>query len=66
MTLEIKGQERLPVGVVVERRDIDNRWIQNSWKPVAVIAGAAASDPRESWTGQPIRSDPDLALVSSR
>jgi hypothetical protein len=30
----------MALGVVVERREIDNRWQRWSWKPVAVIAGA--------------------------
>lgn len=32
---------RMPLGVVVERRELDNRWQQWSWRPVAVIPGAA-------------------------
>jgi len=30
----------MPLGVVVERREIDNRWQKYSWRPVAVIPGA--------------------------
>lgn len=30
----------MPLGVVVERREIDNRWQRFAWKPVAVIPGA--------------------------
>ena len=30
----------MPLGVVVERREIDNRWQRFTWKPVAVIPGA--------------------------
>lgn len=30
----------LPLGVVVEWREIDNRWQSHSWRPVAVIPGA--------------------------
>lgn len=42
-------QERLPLGVVVERRKIDNPWQDYSWRPVAVIPGAAPSDPEAEW-----------------
>ena len=36
----------MPLGVVVERREIDNRWQRYAWKPVAVIPGAP---PVEAW-----------------
>ena len=32
---------RMPLGVVVERRELDNRWQRFAWQPVAVIPGAA-------------------------
>jgi hypothetical protein len=38
-------QETLPLGVVLERRRIDNPWTEYSWRPVAVIAGALPRDP---------------------
>jgi hypothetical protein len=47
--LEIKGQERLPLGVVVERREIENRWIKHRWTVVAVVPGAPPLDPRAEW-----------------
>ncbi|MSO93184.1 MAG: DUF3305 domain-containing protein [Rhodospirillales bacterium] len=31
---------RLPVGVVIERRAIDNPWQDHVWRPVAVVPGA--------------------------
>jgi Protein of unknown function (DUF3305) len=31
----------MPLGVVVERREIEHRWQTHSWRPVAVIPGAA-------------------------
>ena len=43
-------QERLPLGVVVERRKIDNPWVDYAWKVVAVIAGARELDPKGDWT----------------
>jgi hypothetical protein len=37
---------RMPLGVVVERRELDNRWQRWTWRPVAVIPGAP---PVEAW-----------------
>jgi hypothetical protein len=37
---------RMPLGVVLERRELDNRWQRWAWKPVAVIPGAP---PVEAW-----------------
>jgi hypothetical protein len=37
-------RESLPVGVVVERRRIDNPWQEFAWKPVEVIPGAPACE----------------------
>ena len=37
---------RMPLGVVVERRELDNRWQRWAWKAVAVIPGAP---PVEEW-----------------
>lgn len=34
-------QESMPLGVVVERREIDNPWQDHSWSAVAVMPGAA-------------------------
>ncbi len=34
----------LPVGVIVERREIDNPWQKWRWRPVAVLTGAAPTD----------------------
>ena len=34
----------MPLGVVVERREIDNRWQRWRWRPVAVIPGAGEVD----------------------
>lgn len=30
----------MPLGVVVERRELDNRWQRFAWQPVAVLPGA--------------------------
>ena len=35
-----QATDRMPIGVVVERREIDNKWIDHTWQPVAVIPGA--------------------------
>ena len=37
-------QESLNVGIVIERRDEDNKWIDHSWHVVDAIAGAPAVD----------------------
>ena len=40
-------REVLEVGVVVERRVLQNPWVDHAWKPVAVLPGAPAAAP---WT----------------
>ena len=42
--------ERLPLGVVIERRRIDHPWQDHAWRPVAVVPGSGTSDPRGEWT----------------
>ncbi len=32
--------ERMPLGVVIERRELDNPWQEYAWRPVALIPGA--------------------------
>ncbi len=44
-----KDMESLPLGIVVERRDIDSRWQDHSWMPVAVIPGAAPLENPGQW-----------------
>ena len=39
-------QETIEIGVVVERREIDNPWQDHTWSAVAVIPGA---DPVDEW-----------------
>ncbi len=46
----MRDQEQLPLGIVLERRTIDNPWQDHTWKSVAVIPGAPALDPRGDWT----------------
>ncbi len=41
------ARETVEVGVIVERRVLDNPWIDHVWMPVAVLAGAPAAAP---WT----------------
>ncbi len=41
--------EQLAVGVVIERRESDNRWLDYTWHPVAVIPGAPALDDPKEW-----------------
>lgn len=37
------------MGVVIERRDSDNRWIDHVWLPVAVVPQAPPLDPSGPW-----------------
>ena len=41
------AQETLTVGVVVERRPLDNPWIDHVWLPSGILPGAPAV---EAWT----------------
>lgn len=41
--------ERIPVGIVLERRRSEHPWLDVAWKPVAAIAGAPPRDPRGEW-----------------
>jgi hypothetical protein len=43
----IETQERIAVGVVVERRRAKSAWVDFVWRPVAVLAGEPAAAP---WT----------------
>ncbi len=38
---------RLPVGVIVERRKLDNPWAEFAWRPVAILPGTPDTAP---WT----------------
>lgn len=40
----MKRVETMPLGIVIERRDIDNPWQDHVWQPVAVIPGAPEVD----------------------
>lgn len=46
----------MPVGIVVERRELNNRWQKIAWKPVGVLPGAGPIDASkmllggEGWT----------------
>ena len=48
--MKVKGQQEVPLGIVVERRAVEHRWIKHSWKPVTVIPGAGPADPMGPWT----------------
>ena len=41
------ARETMQIGVVVERRVLDNPWIDHAWTPVAALAGTPAAAP---WT----------------
>lgn len=45
----LRKQESLPLGVIVERRRIDHPWQDYTWRPVAVLPGAAPQDPGAPW-----------------
>ncbi|MCP4329951.1 MAG: DUF3305 domain-containing protein [Alphaproteobacteria bacterium] len=34
----------MPIGIVVERRELNNRWQKYAWRPVAIIPGAPESE----------------------
>ena len=42
----MKNIETMPIGVVLERREIDNPWQDHIWSAVAVIPGA---EPVDEW-----------------
>jgi len=42
-------EERIDLGIVIERREIDNPWQDYSWTPVAVIPGAPHRDAADEW-----------------
>ncbi len=48
--MAVKDQASLPLGIVLERRDVDNPWVDHSWRTVAVVAGAPARSPLGEWT----------------
>ena len=37
-------QIEMPVGIVIEKRPSKSRWISHTWKPIAVLPGAAATE----------------------
>lgn len=45
----LKHQETMPLGIVVERRQVAHPWKDFDWRPVAVIPGAPAHDPVGEW-----------------
>jgi hypothetical protein len=46
----MEKNESMPLGVVIEWRRVDHPWKDHDWRPVAVIPGAPALDPRGPWT----------------
>jgi len=40
----MEKQISMPMGIVVERREIDNRWQKVAWKPIGVLPGASPVD----------------------
>ena len=45
--MTVPAQASIAVGVVVERRRAQSRWIDFTWRPVAVLAGQPKTTP---WT----------------
>lgn len=41
--------DTLPVGIIIERREIDNKWQQYEYIPVGVIPGAPAMEVADPW-----------------
>lgn len=41
--------DRIDVGIIIERRDVDHQWIDYEWMPIAVVPGAQPRDPRDEW-----------------
>lgn len=46
----MKNQATLPLGIVVDRRDMDSPWQDSRWEPAAVIPGAGPLAPDGPWT----------------
>ncbi len=44
-----QAYEKMDVGIVIERRDIDSRWQDYSYQPVAAFPGAPPKDAYEEW-----------------
>jgi hypothetical protein len=42
--LDLKTTETMPLGIVIERREVDHPWQPIDWRAVAVIPGAAEND----------------------
>jgi len=49
MSTIVPNRECIDIGIVLERRDIDNPWEDHTWAPVAIIPGAQAMDPSGEW-----------------
>jgi len=45
----VSARDAMPIGVVIERREIDSRWQQYTFSPVAVIPGAPAMATTDEW-----------------
>ncbi len=45
----MSAEDSIPVGVVVERREIDNPWEDYTWAPVAIIPGAPPMETTDEW-----------------
>ena len=57
--MSAKNQANLPLGIVLERRAVDNPWIDHNWRTLAVIPGARPLSPLADWT--PLGEEGDRA-----
>ena len=48
--MPVRNQAKIPLGIVVDRHDMDNPWQDCRWEPVAVIPGAGPLAPDGPWT----------------
>jgi hypothetical protein len=45
----MNAEDSIPVGIVVERREIDNPWQDYTFAPVAIIPGAPPMETMDEW-----------------
>lgn len=41
--------EYVDLGVVLEKREVDNRWVDHVWQPIGVLPGAPEMDSKGEW-----------------
>lgn len=58
----LQRSESLPLGVVLERRRSSQRWQPYVWRPVELLPGAPARDPRGDWLTLREEGEGEVAL----